>query len=284
MSVKNRVNPAVTPEQRQHWEEQGYLLLEQALSPAMTAQLLGRVNEVLEAYDRERLFSQQNGAAREQAQAFKIACAITETDALDILTDHPATFPWLLMLLGPYLQILGTEIFVRRPGPGSDPLIEWHTDGGPAMADFLPSHGNPILQMKAQFFLTDLSAFDRGNFMLVPGSHRTPFPDHEPPTAGTIQIRARAGDVLLFPWSLWHAVAPNRSGHERKSVTIRYGPMWSRPYDYERLPPGVLARMTARRRRLFGDMGEGAHPSAHFYPDPQEHLRLMLDEEVGPTR
>lgn len=284
MSVKNRVSPATTPEQRRHWEEQGYLLLERALSPAVTAQLLGRVNEVLEAYDRKRLFLQKSGAAHEQPQAFKIARAITETDALDILTDHPSTFPWLLTLLGPYLQILGTEIFVRRPGPCADPLIEWHTDGGPVMADFLPNSGNPVLQMKAQFFLTDLSASDSGNFMLVPGSHRTPFPEHEPPTAGAIQLIARAGDVLLFPWSLWHAVAPNRSGHERKSVTIRYGPMWSRTYDYNRLPPGVLARMTPRRRRLFGDIGKRPHPYDYFYPDPQEQLRLMLDEEAGPTR
>ena len=273
---------------RRHWEEHGYLLLKRVLSPADTRHLLGKVNEVLESYDKEQLFLQQSevgsgGAAREEVKAFKIASAITETDALDSLTDHPATFPWLLKFLGPYLQVMGTEIFVRRPGSGAEPLIEWHTDGGSAMSGFLPSQGNPILQMKVQFFLTNLSAFDSGNFMLVPGSHRTPFSTNELPPAGAIQIRAHAGDALLFPWSLWHAVAPNRSGHERKSVTLRYGPIWSRPYDYERLPPDVLARMTPRRRRLFGDMGDEKDPFSYFYPDPQEQLRLMLDDEDIPT-
>jgi ectoine hydroxylase-related dioxygenase (phytanoyl-CoA dioxygenase family) len=290
---KAKLNPAAVGEQRRHWEEHGYLLLPRVLSPVETTRLLGKVDAILESYDKAQLFSQQRApgsgdAQREELQAFKIACAITETDALDSLTDHPATFHWLLTLLGPYLQILGTEIFVRRPGAGAEPLVEWHADGGPAMSGFLPSSGHPLLQMKVQFFLTDISDFDSGNFMLVPGSHRTPFPINEPPSAsppaGAVQLRVRAGDALLFPWSLWHAVAPNRSGRARKSVTLRYGPMWSRPYDYERLPPEVLARMTPRRRRLFGDMGDGAHPSSYFYPDPQEQLQLMLDDENKPIR
>ncbi len=294
MSVKkSKMSPAATVQHRRHWEEQGYLLLEQVLSPSDTTHLLDKVNEVLEFYDKKQLFSQQSamgsgGAAHEEVRAFKIARAITETDALDSLLDHPVTFPWLLTFLGPYLQVLGTEIFVRRSGQGAEPLVEWHTDGGPAMSGFLPSPGSPVLQMKAQFFLTDLSEFDSGNFMLVPGSHRTPFPIHESlfasPPAGAIQLRVRAGDVLFFPWSLWHAVAPNRSGHTRQSVTLRYGPMWSRPYDYERLPLDVGGRLTARRRRLFGDMGDGAHPSSYFYPDPQEQLQLMLGDEDQAAR
>lgn len=266
---------------KEHWEERGYLLLEQALSPPEVATLLAAVDRTIDSIgDREPrggggVFSQGTGGA------VKVAQAISQTDALDALTDHPAVFPWLLELLGPFLQILGTEIFLRRPGPGREPLLAWHTDGGPTMGRFLPSPGNPVLQMKAQFFLTDLSEPDSGNFLLVPGSHRRLFPeagfslDESPP--GAIQILAKPGDLLLFPWSLWHAVAPNGSGRVRKSVTFRYGPMWCRPYDYERLPADVLARMTPRRRRLFGDLGEGAPPHAYFYPDEKEHLRLILE-------
>jgi ectoine hydroxylase-related dioxygenase (phytanoyl-CoA dioxygenase family) len=287
------VNAEVTDEHLRHWEEQGYLLLPQVLSPADTTQLLDKVDALLLSCDKEQLFSQQNaagsgGAPGEGLRTFKIAAAINQTDALDSLIDHPITFPWLLTLIGPYLQILGTEVFVRLPGEGLEPLVEWHTDGGPALSRFLPYAGNPVLQMKVQFFLTDLSELDNGNFMLVPGSHRRHFPDREfsfaSPPEGAVQLRARAGDALLFPWSLWHAVAPNRSNCARKSITFRYGPMWSRPYDYEQLPTEVLARMTPRRRRLFGDLGEGVHPSSFFYPDPAEQLRLMSDDEDASPR
>jgi len=289
---EGELNTEVTDAQRRQWEEQGYLLLPQVLSPAETTQLLDKVDELLRSCDKQQLFSQQTGAGSgapvEDLRTFKIAAAITQTDALDSLIDHPITFPWLLTLIGPYLQLLGTEVFVRLPSPGTEPLVEWHTDGGPAFSRFLPSAGNPVLQMKVQFFLTDLSGFDSGNFMLVPGSHRRHFPDREfslaSPPEGAVQLRAGAGDALLFPWSLWHAVAPNRTNCARKSITFRYGPMWSRPYDYERLPPEVLARMTGRRRRLCGDLGEGVHPSSFFYPDPAEQLRLMLDDEDAAPR
>jgi ectoine hydroxylase-related dioxygenase (phytanoyl-CoA dioxygenase family) len=265
----------ISAARRKHWDRHGYLLIEQALSPAEVASLLAAVDAVLAAKPDGAFVSQGSAAA------FKIIQAVSETDALDPLTDHPAVFPILLALLGPWLQILGSEIFVRTPGEGDEPLVTWHTDGGPTLGSFLPRRGNPVLQMKAQFFLTDLSESGSGNFMLVPGSHRTILPpdrieSREMPD-GAIQLHARAGDVLLFPWSLWHAVAPNHSGRIRKSITFRYGQLWSRPYDYEHLAADVLARMTPRRRRLFGDLGPNADPVSYFYPNEEEHLRLMTD-------
>jgi len=265
----------ISAARRRHWDRRGYLLIEQALGPDEVAALLGAVDAVL-ASKADRDFVSQGSAA-----AFKIVQAVSETEALDPLTDHPAVFPLLLALLGPWLQVLGSEIFVRTPGAGDEPLVTWHTDGGPTLGAFLPRRGNPVLQMKAQFFLTDLSDPDSGNFMLVPGSHRTAMPparvESKEMPPGAIQLSARAGDVLLFPWSLWHAVAPNHSGRIRKSITFRYGQLWSRPYDYERLPPPVLARMTPRRRRLFGDQGPDPDPVSYFYPNEEEHLRLMRD-------
>ncbi|MEA2345126.1 MAG: hypothetical protein QOF63_3295 [Thermoanaerobaculia bacterium] len=266
---------SISAARRKQWDRRGYLLIEQALSPAEVASLLTAVDAVL-ASKPDRDFVSQGSAA-----AFKIVQAVSETDALDPLTDHPVIFPILLALLGPWLQILGSEIFVRTSGKGHEPLVTWHTDGGPTLGDFLPRRGNPVLQMKAQFFLTDLSDDDSGNFMLVPGSHRVTLPadriESKETPDGAIQLRARAGDVLFFPWSLWHAVAPNHSGRVRKSITLRYGQLWSRPYDYERLAEKVLGRMTPRRRRLFGDNGPNADPVSYFYPNEEEHLRLMLD-------
>lgn len=264
------------------------MLLPQVLSTTEVERLLNAVDAVLKSSNGAQMISQQVRAPRKKVLAYKIGQAISQTDALDPLTDHPDTFPWLLTIIGPYLQILGTEIFVRRPGQGNEFLVDWHTDGGAALSGFLPTSGKPILQMKVQFFLTDLMKPDSGNFMLVPGSHRIAFPSEGlPPVsrlASAIQIRARAGDVLFFPWSLWHAVAPNRSRKVRKSITLRYGPMWSRPFDYEHLSYEVLARMTPRRRRLFGDLGDEAPPYSYFYPDSSEQLRLMLDDGNGPTQ
>jgi len=255
-----------TPDERLHWQKQGYLLLPGALAAREVAEILGAVDGLL-AEEEAAALRPQGGTG----QAGKLDRAVERTAALDGLLDHPAVFGKIVAFLGPYLQVLGSEIFVRRPGPGTEPLLAWHTDGGPALAGFSTVPEGPVLQLKAQFFLTDTAEPDGGNFLFVPGSHRRRFPQKSPTSPrGAVQLLARPGDVLLFPWSLWHAVAPNRSGRVRKSVTLRYGPLWARPYDYERLPAAVLERLSPRRRRLFGDLGPERQPWEHYYPDPAE--------------
>jgi ectoine hydroxylase-related dioxygenase (phytanoyl-CoA dioxygenase family) len=260
--------------QRRQWDRQGYVVIENVLTADETASLLQAADEVVA---RSPAFIEQGNGA---AHAFKVANAVTKTDAVDALVDHPRVFPSLLALLGPFLQVLGTEIFLRTPGSGGEPIVPWHTDGGPTLGAFLPRRGNPALQLKVQFFLTGLEEQDHGNFMFVPGSQRIALPRHLHETtatpAGAIQLCVRAGDAVIFPWSLWHAVAPNHSTRVRRSITIRYGQLWSRPYDYTRLPDDVLARLTPRRRRLFGDLGTNADPVTFFYPNEDEHVRLML--------
>lgn len=256
----------MTGAQRRRWNEHGYLLVRNVLTPAEVCTLLAAIEEVLLRPSRAHVIAQGPGA-------WKVDQAVAHTAALDALVDHPRAFPLLLDLLGPFLQVIGSEIFVREASETQ--LVDWHTDGGPTLARFLPTKDMPILQMKAQFFLTDVDGDDRGNFMLVPGSHRRTFREGGVDARDAIQLHARAGDLLLFPWSLWHAVAPNRGGHVRKSVTLRYGQLWSRPYDYRDLPGDVLARMTPRRRRLFGDLGDDAHPSTYFYADEDEQRELM---------
>ena len=83
--------------------------------------------------------------------------------------------------------------------------------------------------------------------------------------------------MAIFPHNLWHSVAPNLGDSVRRSVTFRYGQMWCRPYDYEKVPAEVLARLSPRRRRLLGDMGPDYHATDYYKPPDQ--LEVMLDPE-----
>ena len=80
--------------------------------------------------------------------------------------------------------------------------------------------------------------------------------------------------MAIFPHNLWHSVAPNHGDSVRRSVTFRYGQMWCRPYDYEKAPAEVLARMPERRRRLLGDLGDDY--IATDYYKPHDQLEVML--------
>ena len=145
-------------------------------------------------------------------------------------------------LMGPYLQLMGTQIYVRPAGREAD--FRWHTDAGRSLQQIRVTEDSLPLNFKVQFFLTDIPALDRANFCLVPGSHRHEFPEAgfaagtDP--AGAIQLRVQAGDAAIFPHNLWHSVAPNHGDAVRRSVTFRYGQMWCRPYDYEKAPAAVL--------------------------------------------
>ena len=62
-----------------------------------------------------------------------------------------------------------------------------------------------------------------------------------------------------------------------KNIQYGYNQSFFRNYDYDPIPPEVMAVCTPRQRRLLGDMGPGGKPSLHFYP-PRDHLKLMLGE------
>ncbi|WP_406515398.1 hypothetical protein OH809_19570 [Streptomyces sp. NBC_00873] len=72
-----------------------------------------------------------------------------------------------------------------------------------------------------------------------------------------------------FPWSLWHGVAPNNSGNVRKSVILRFGQLWIRPNDHDRMAEHTVARMTRRQRRICGHFGRQPDPMDWYFPTDQ---------------
>ena len=254
---------------RQQWQEQGYLHLKNVIPRDEVVGYLEAADEVIERHEAD------NPELREKG-GYPISYVLFQTTGMDPLMDHPNLFGIVLDLMGPYLSIMGSEIYVRYPGgkmPG------WHTDAGRSLALVRVAPDSLPLNFKVQFFLTDIPEENRANFYLVPGSHRRPVPEggigrkETPP--GAIQLIAEAGDCAIFPNNLWHAVSPNESDVVRRSFTFRYGQMWCRPFDYEKCPEDVLARMTPRRRRLMGDMGENYTATDYF--KPKDQIDVIMD-------
>ena len=255
---------------REHWDEMGYLVLKQAIPREEAAAYLDSADRVVEEYAKSDPAKYSHGA-------YTIIRTLERTSGLDGLMDHPRTFGVILDLMGPYLQIMGSQIYVRHPSEGS--LIGWHTDAGPSLAGIRVERGSLPLNFKVQIFLTDIPEPDCANFCVVPGSHRREFPSDGLPSGENPpdmkQLCVEAGDVAIFPHNLWHGVAPNKLSVIRRSVTLRYGQMWCRPYDYEKAPDSMLSRMTPRRRRLMGDLGEGYTPTDYFKPNDQ--IEVIMD-------
>ena len=128
------LSPYLTDVQQKVWQTEGYLLIKNVLSPAEIETLLAAVDSAIEIYVQETPSLQGNN--RFGKGAYTIIRAIERTDALDPLTDHPRTFGTILSLMGPYLQIMGTQIYVRHPDV--EALMGFHTDAGPSLQRIHP--------------------------------------------------------------------------------------------------------------------------------------------------
>lgn len=269
----------LTAAERRQWDEDGYLHIRNALHPGEAAALRAILAGV------HGRFADGFGIPEYRAIVFdagndrdlSIANGITWCQGIAALLDHRGVFGKVLGLMGPYLQVLGSEIFYRYPFPA--PLVDFHTDTGPALRTAAPA-GSKAIQIKAQFFLTDTREPDQGNFTVAPGSHRRAFPGKIgfSQVEDAVQILASAGDVILFPLSLGHGVAPNRGGATRVSVILRYGQAFCRPVDYWTTPDRrVMDQLTPRQRRLLGDLGARCRPG-DFYGTIPDQLELMYGD------
>ena len=158
----------LTDDMRRDWVKKGYIHLKGALTRDQVAGYLAATDEVVAKY------REIHPEARDQ-DAFNIIQTVEQSPDFDSLIDHPSTFGVIVDLMGPYLQIMGTVIYVRYPS--EDMPFDWHTDGGPSLREFRVSPDSRPLNFKIQYFLTDIPADNRANFCFVPGSHRRDFPE-----------------------------------------------------------------------------------------------------------
>ncbi|MBC8101891.1 MAG: phytanoyl-CoA dioxygenase family protein, partial [Cytophagales bacterium] len=200
-------------------------------------------------------------------------------EALLPLLDWPATFPLLAEILGWNIQLTTSHVFVRTPNPGeqtSFKAIDWHADGpNPSF----PTIGgvSPRLYAKIGYFLTDLSAPDRGNLRVVPGSHQSAArPKNDPLTgepAGAIQILTRPGDAVLFEQRCWHAVGPNHSPLPRKNLYLGYCYRWMKAIDFAFQSDALLAKASPIQRQL---LGASSDPLSYYLPGRSGYVDVPL--------
>ena len=112
---------------RQQWQEQGYLHLKNVIPKDEAAEYLDAANEVIAEYEAKYPEVREKGV-------YTIIQTLFRTGRIDGLMDHPNLFGTILDLMGPYIQIMGSQIYVRYPNDKSDNLIGWHTDAGRSLA------------------------------------------------------------------------------------------------------------------------------------------------------
>lgn len=263
----------LTPEERQRFNQQGYLVVPDALDREMNARLVAAVDRVdarerTPAHGRDRLLSFSN--------------ILPEDKAFVELLDWPRVFPKVWGILGWNIYCYHTHLDVtpRAESPPAQP-VAWHQDSM-RVNEEMECHPRPRLSLKVGYYLTDVSGPDWGNTLLLPGSHVQDELDcpgdgvHSP--AGAVPLRVPAGAALLLDRRLWHSRSPNRGPHTRKVIWIGYAYRWLRPKD-EMTVANLIPDADPVRRQLLGHMS-----SANSAYDPQEEdvpLRSWLGEHCA---
>ncbi|MAG35090.1 MAG: hypothetical protein CL878_02410 [Dehalococcoidia bacterium] len=244
----------LTEEERRRFNEQGYLIVENALSGEEIQRLIPVVDRLYEA---ER-------ARNDEGPTFQLNyLGFAGLDpAFYELVDWPRTFPKVWGLLGWNIYIYHSHCIVNPPLPSEIPQpsgSRWHQDSARLNIE-METHPRPRISLKVAYFLTDVSEPGRGNFTSVPGSHlqgtldlRTPIEGEDDPP-GTMQVCVKPGTAVFFDRRLWHLAParPNRSPYTRKVLFYGYAYRWLRPRDELTVTDEVLTASTPIRRQLFG--------------------------------
>jgi ectoine hydroxylase len=194
------------------------------------------------------------------------------------LVDLAATLPLVVAALGWNIHLYHSHLDVHPPEPPAPPVWRWHQDGGRQNLD-LETSPRPRLSVKIAYFLSDCSQPDRGNMMVIPGSHhqdrlRRPQDGVIRTPPGAEPVLARPGDALAFDRRLWHSRSHNGSSHTRIAIFCAYTYRWIRPRgEYPLLLAG--ADLSPCRRQL---LGGAVSALGHWQPEAADvPLRTTAD-------
>ena len=243
MAVREAEAQALAAGPHEVFERDGYVVLEGALSPDALARLT-------EAVDRVYRAEEPDGGP-----LHLLAFCGREAAFLELL-DHPTALPLVVDLLGSNIFMYHCHLDVHPPefDTAARPWM-WHQDGGIVNRD-LEGSPRPRLAVKLAYFLSDVSEPGRGNFVVLPGSHRSDAihrpADDDNRLPGAVPVLARAGDAVLFDRRLWHMRGPNASALTRKAVFFAYTFRWVRARDDLHVRADLLHLITPVRAQLLG--------------------------------
>ena len=158
----------LTEQERDQFERDGYLIIEDALEPDHVHRLKEAVDRVAAA---ERDEHQIPPDKRVRVNDFT-----SRDEAFMDLVDWYRTFPKVWGILGWNIQLYAATLKVTpardEVQEGGEPKMGWHQDTSRLNIE-LETSPRPRISMKIAYFLSDCSEPGRGNLYVIPGSHET---------------------------------------------------------------------------------------------------------------
>ena len=225
----------LSPTDIEHYERDGYLVVEDVLADQQVAALRQVADDWVQA-SREvevngDVFDLEPGHSHDHPQVRRIKNPAAVNEAYDSVMRSAAVLDIVAQLLGPDIRYQSTKLNMKSAGVGSP--VEWHQDWA-----FYPHTNDDVLAVGV--VIDDMNV-DNGCLLAVPGSHKGPVLDHHvnghfvgsvDPTlvdvSSCVPLEAQAGSITIHHARTLHGSAPNTSGRPRRLFLVEYirGDAW----------------------------------------------------------
>lgn len=225
------------PAQRQSFDEDGFLIVRNALDAEM-------VDLLLKAGDRlaESFLHKPEVLDKPEYNHLDLRPGLLRNKTLFELVSNSSTVSLVVQLLSPNIHLHSTALIYKRPERPTALCFRrgWHRDM--RIPQDLGHQCLPRVGIKVCYCLTDFHEPNSGMTLLARRSHlRTeplmiPRGQVDPKDAELCDLRLSAGDAFLFENRIFHTAAPNLSDRVSKVLIYGYAYRWMKPEVYLESP------------------------------------------------
>jgi ectoine hydroxylase-related dioxygenase (phytanoyl-CoA dioxygenase family) len=235
------------PETLESLRDVGYAVVEDVLSPPLlgaTRSAMYRVQrQIVEDVGRERLTrAGEVGVLRLMLKYDDHFFRLLEIDEMLAVVDATVSPTAVLHLQNGFV--------LPTCAPGATPDVfqtRFHMDFPRVLSGYLAS-------VNVLFAIDDFTP-DAGATLVVPGTHqRSERPADDYLKCRAVPVLCRAGGMVVFDSTLWHAAGPNTSGRDRLAINHQFTRSYiKQQIDYVRaLGPEAVSTQKPRTQQLLG--------------------------------
>lgn len=226
------------PEQRQSFEEDGFLVVPNALDQ-------DTVERVTAAGDRlaSTFLNKPEVPNRPEYNHLDLRPGLLKEPALFDLVTNSSTVSLVVQLLSPNIHLHSTSLLYKRPSRPDVPAFRrgWHRDI--RIPKDLGHLSLPRVGIKICYCLTDFPKPNSGLTVFARKTHlrteplKLPKGKVDPEDVEVCHLELKAGDAFLFENRIFHTAAPNLSNRTSKVFMYGYSYRWMKPEIYLEPPP-----------------------------------------------
>ena len=244
----------LTAEQRQSFDDDGFLIVRDALDASTVERLIEEGDRLAAAFLRKPEVPE-----KPEYNHLDLRQGLIREKALLTLVSHSTTVPLVVQLLSPNIHLHSTTLIYKRPSrPNATEFRRgWHRDI--RIPRDLGHRAVPLVGIKICYCLTDFSQRDSGMTKLAPKTHLRTEPlmlrkgQGDPIGVEVCDLNLNAGDAFLFENRIFHTAAPNLSDRVSKVLMYGYAYRWMKPEVYlERPDKRLLEQADPVSRQLLG--------------------------------